>query len=688
MDNDYNDINKENSEKNMSLDELFDAPVEQANDPDDYFYTIPKAQPEEPEVYEEDASEIIYDEPETEKVIISKAEKKHNPIPERKENKKGKGIAVIAIVLVLALVAGAYFIFFRTKKFDVSFIDESGNIIETVKVKEGSTVGLIEAPKKEGYVFIEWQLNGKKYDATSLVGSDLKLKAFYKKAFNVTFLTEDKKDFLKVEVGEGEKVEKPEKVPEVKDKAFVAWMTEDNKIYSFDSAVTKDLTLVAKMKKYVKPTGIAYSQKDNNFVYVNQTKAYKAVVTPSNTTETVSYTSSDPTIFSVDQNGNVKGLKEGKATLRAKVEDLTAEIYITVKNISIEFSELLKNNNKIKIGETKTFIPDITPVDMSVELTYESSDPSIFKVDKDGKVTGVNEGKAVLRAKGNNVTAEMNITVEGVPVTDVSAKEGNSLRLARGKDITLTPVVLPENATIKTLKYESSDESIAKVSESGVITPVSKGNCQITLRSHNDKTYVINVEVYVQLERLELQYDQPSETYIGQGESVTITAKYFPEDADISGTIQWTQPPNAGERNLFGVSFSNNDYTLIVSAGPGAMGLNYNPSYMVSASLDGIEASNPITIYIKTDQPTEVFPTNITFSEGNSVKIAKGSSMTLHPTITPDNATYKDVSYSSSNESVAIVSSGELKGLSAGSCVITASTVNGLTYVINVEVTE
>ena len=62
MDNDYNDINKENSEKNMSLDELFDAPVEQANDPDDYFYTIPKAQPEEPEVYEEDASEIIYDE--------------------------------------------------------------------------------------------------------------------------------------------------------------------------------------------------------------------------------------------------------------------------------------------------------------------------------------------------------------------------------------------------------------------------------------------------------------------------------------------------------------------------------------------------------------------------------------------------------------------------------------------------
>ena len=65
-------------------------------------------------------------------------------------------------------------------------------------------------------------------------------------------------------------------------------MTEDNKVFSFSTPITKDITLIAKMKDYIKPTGLAYANPEYR-IYVNEEKNLPAVVTPGNTTETVMY---------------------------------------------------------------------------------------------------------------------------------------------------------------------------------------------------------------------------------------------------------------------------------------------------------------------------------------------------------------------------------------------------------------
>ncbi len=540
-----------------------------------------------------------------------------DPFSDIKESKKGKkgkhksqkpkkkktGIIIIAALLVLAILAGVYFFFFSAKKYNVSFLNEDGSEIETVKVKEGSSVTLIEAPEKEGFVFKEWQLNGKAYDVSKPVTSDISLKAFYKKAVKVTFLNEDGTEFTVVTIGEGETVEKPEKDPEAKDKAFVTWLTEDEKVFSFLTEIKEDLTLIAKMKPYIKPTGLAYANPTYR-IYIKEEKHLPAVVTPGNTTETVMYSSSDPEIFTVDNKGTVKGLKEGTATLTAKVEGLVA---------------------------TTT------------------------------------------------------VTVEPKPVEGLTLQEGNSVRVGKNKSITLHPVIVPEDATYKDVTFTCSDESVASISKEGVVKGLKKGTCTVTATAHNGVSYWTNVEVFNDVERVELVYSDSTDTlYFGEN-TLTVTLKYYPEDADVD-SIEWSYPPNNGEKLMFATTLSGDKKTLTVSAGNGVVGYGSGATYTISATVNTTTCSNPRTITAK----ERVIEVNlISVSEGSNLRIAKGSILTIHPVITPSNATNQALNYYSSDPSIASIDGGgNITGNEAGTCTITISSSNGVSCTVNVEIYE
>ena len=506
MSYDFEDLNNEKKiEDATTLDSLFDAPVESTpggSSPTEFYYTAEEKMP--------DATGIDFDDDENDdsEEEKPKKKKKSKKVKETKPKKKRTGLIIIIALVILGLLAGAYWHFFGGKKFNVSFTDGDGNVIETVKLKEGKTVELPEAPKKEGYVFIEWQLNGKKYEAGTLVGSDITLSAFYKKAMKVTFLYEDGKEYMVVEVGEGETVEKPEKDPEVKNKAFVTWMTEDKKVFSFMTPITEDITLIAKMKDYIKPTGLAYANPEYR-IYVNEEKDLPAVVTPGNTTETVMYESSDTEIFSVDNRGRIKGLKEGTATLTAKVEGLVA---------------------------TTT------------------------------------------------------ITVEEKPVTGLTIQEGNTLKIARGKSVTLHTVIVPEDATHKEVTWRSSDDTIASISNDGVLTAVKKGTCKIIVSSRNNITYEMDVEVYVGVERVEIS--GVSNPYMYSGNSVTIEATIIPSDADIQ-TVNWNIQGVGGLYSPVDAQISGNK--VIITAGSPSTLTAIN----ISAEADGVTSSSSVTLYIE-----------------------------------------------------------------------------------------
>lgn len=71
-----------------------------------------------------------------------------------------------------------------TKKYMVSFNSDGGSKIETQEVKENEKVKKPTTPTKNGYDFVEWQLNGKKYDFETGITSNITLTATWKKKTN------------------------------------------------------------------------------------------------------------------------------------------------------------------------------------------------------------------------------------------------------------------------------------------------------------------------------------------------------------------------------------------------------------------------------------------------------------------------------------------------------------------------
>lgn len=69
----------------------------------------------------------------------------------------------------------------EVKIYTVSFDTNGGEKLDDRLVKDGTSLTDIKKPTRSGYTFVEWQLNGKKYDENDVIKSDIKLKAVWKK---------------------------------------------------------------------------------------------------------------------------------------------------------------------------------------------------------------------------------------------------------------------------------------------------------------------------------------------------------------------------------------------------------------------------------------------------------------------------------------------------------------------------
>ena len=81
-----------------------------------------------------------------------------------------------------------------------------------------------------------------------------------------------------------------------------------------------------------------------------------------------------------------------------------------------------------------------------------------------------------------------------VTVTDIDVE--SSIELKVGASKTLNPIVIPYNASDKTLKYTSSNESVATVNQNGKVVAVGAGNCEIIIKAVNDLEKRVSVSVY------------------------------------------------------------------------------------------------------------------------------------------------------------------------------------------------
>lgn len=180
----------------------------------------------------------------------------------------------------------------------------------------------------------------------------------------------------------------------------------------------------AELKKEVKVTQAARDQIKISGVTLDKTSAelfpgesvsLMATVTPSNADEdkTVTWTSSN-NVVAIVRDGVVTAVSEGSATITAKAGDKTASCAVTVKHKVVEVESVTLNMDKALIyaGETVTLTATVNPSNADEKtVTWASSDESVATV-KDGVVTGVAYGKAVITATASGKSATCSITVD------------------------------------------------------------------------------------------------------------------------------------------------------------------------------------------------------------------------------------------------------------------------------------
>lgn len=369
-----------------------------------------------------------------------------------------------------------------------------------------------------------------------------------------------------------------------------------------------------------------------------------ATITPDNATDqTVSWSSSYPNVASIDQNGNVKANKAGKTTITASVggESATCEVTVTPYYIEVQTITLSESNISLNKGDTRTLTATVKPDDASDKtVTWHSSNENVVTV-TDGVVIAVGGGNAVVSAEAGGKTAECSVSVN-VPLESISL-DPPSLSLDKGTSAQLTASLSPSDATDKKISWTSSDETVATVTDDGLVYAKEAGTAVIIAVSNN-KTATCNVRVTIPVDGIVLDHTSLS---LIKGESCAISATISPDNASDK-TIIWSTSNSS-------IAIVE-DNGLVRATGAGTA--------IITADASGKKAQ--CTVFVSV--PLQAILLNYT-----NLVMYVGQQVTLTAGLNPSDATDVVITWHSSDPSVVSVNNGQLTASREGTAVITAS---------------
>lgn len=372
-----------------------------------------------------------------------------------------------------------------------------------------------------------------------------------------------------------------------------------------------------------------------------------ATIDPSDATDkTVTWSSKDAAIASVDQAGKVTAVKSGKTTITVTTGEKDASCEVTITT-PVESVSLDRTSVTLEEGQTTTLEAIVSPNDADDKtVTWTTSDGAVATV-VNGVVTAVSEGSATISASSGGKPATCSVTVQKgvVAVTSITMNKA-TLALEKGQSETLTATVSPEDATDKTVTWSSSDATIASVDLAGKVTAVKSGRVTITAKA-GEKSATCELTITTPVENITL--DQTSVELV-EGETASLKATVSPDDADEK-TVTWT---------------SSNENVVTVSSGGVATAVAEG-SATITASAGGKSAMCQVQV-----QKKVVAVTSVTMNK-TSLSLTKGQTETLTATVLPEDATEKVVTWSSSDGTIASVDqAGKVTAVKSGKATITA----------------
>lgn len=213
-----------------------------------------------------------------------------------------------------------------------------------------------------------------------------------------------------------------------------------------------------------------------------------ASTSPSPTSSKITWTSSDDSVVSVDQNGNVTGVSIGQAVITATTDNGYSSTCTITVNAPVTSMQFERPSVTIYKNDTDKLNLITDPVDTTDTITYSSSSSSYVSISSDGTITAKSSEKTVTitatASSGAKAYCTVNVISQPVPVTSITL-DSNIKTVQAGEIFKLTDKILPENATNKSVKWKSTDESVATVNQDGTVTAVGTGKAVITVEAEN-----------------------------------------------------------------------------------------------------------------------------------------------------------------------------------------------------------
>lgn len=211
-----------------------------------------------------------------------------------------------------------------------------------------------------------------------------------------------------------------------------------------------------------------------------------AIITPADASKSLRWTSSNPNVATVNNNGLVTGRSSGTSTITCTTTDgsnLSASCTITVAQLITSIS--MQGSLEMNTGNTYRLSVSISPASATGKsLKWNSSNGNVATVSSDGTVTAKSPGTAnitCVTTDGSKKSATCTVTVKQ-GVTGITLNK-TSATIGVGNSTQLTANVSPSNATNKSVKWSSSNTGVATVNGNGQVTGVGVGTTTITCRS-------------------------------------------------------------------------------------------------------------------------------------------------------------------------------------------------------------
>ena len=232
------------------------------------------------------------------------------------------------------------------------------------------------------------------------------------------------------------------------------------------------------------------------------------VINRNNPNPTYSWQSEDSSIVEISDDGHVTAISEGSTKIHVyyrennKVYSAECLITVTQNATKLESISLGQDEITLKNGGSLLLQVIVTPTDAKADnLVFESESPEIATVDDKGYIKAISVGTTAVTVKTSDedvsasvlihVTENGETTINPTGITLVGLSNGLSV----GSSSQVIANIYPTNATNKTIKWTSSDSSIATVDENGKVYGVKGGKCTIIATTSNNISSELEITV-------------------------------------------------------------------------------------------------------------------------------------------------------------------------------------------------